>query len=1119
MASSSVQEEARVSLSAHAASPPCISLASFWPPLHMVESAWLNHGPFAFWLTEAVRPRILVELGTHNGFSYLAFCQAVRRLGTETSCFAVDTWKGDDHAGHYGEEVFTRLTTTNEENYSDFSHLIRGLFDEALPRFGDGTIDLLHIDGRHTYEDVLHDYETWRPKLSERAVVLFHDTRVRERDFGVWRLWAELSRQYPSFEFDHGHGLGVLAVGRSIPAGMRGLIEAAPEERTFIRAAYARLGAAVSTQYVLNAARACAAAQGREIAQLRFLGGSNDPETLTNASQALERVPDDEVTWDAVAEIAEQSRLNIEAIRAIVAETERVREQAAAASAVAGAQMAEQERLHAEARQAMVAETERIRAHEAAASAAAAAAAAEQDRLKTEALQAMIAEADRLREHASAAATSVAAVIAEHARVRGPGMLSADDAQALRDELAAAQAQQSAATAERDALRYSTVWRATQPLRRAGQAIPFSARRALRRILRASYWVLTMQVGRRVAEWREINANMSPTVVPPVPDSPNPATPASSSFPPVDVEYDRWVRDHDTLTDGDRVQIRAHIERLAYQPLISVVMPAYETPERLLRDAIGSVRAQLYPHWELCIADDASPSDKVTSVLREMAAEDSRIKWIRRDHNGHIAAATNSALALATGEFVALMDHDDLLAEHALYEIAAELNAHPNTEMIYTDQDLVDPSGRRYEPYFKPDWNIDLLLGHNLFSHLGVFRRELLTRIGGLREGVVDGSQDYDLVLRCAAASDQSRIRHIPEVLYHWRLMNEASSFSQVNLDRCVAAARQAIRDYLEGQGVQGARVLPAPATPIWSHVHWPLPLPPRVSLIIPTRDQAELLSRCVSGLLHRTSYTDIEVLIVDNDSREPQTLELFDRLLRDNRVRILRSPGEFNYSALNNSAVSEATGEVIVLLNNDIDIIDAGWLRELVSIAVRPEVGAVGAKLIYADGRIQHAGVVLGVGSHAGGRGIAGHFGHFVGKSEIGYFGQFSLAREVSAVTGACLALRKETYEAAGGLDAEHLPVSYNDVDLCLRIRALGLRVIWTPFAELYHFESASRSQNRTPEQIATALKEADYMRQRWGSVLDNDPFYNPNFDRADHFFRLAIPPRRKKRWQQQSV
>ena len=1086
MTLNSVEEGPPAPASASSASPQCLSLASFWSPLHVVESAWLEHAPFAFWLTEVLQPRVLVELGAHTGFSYLAFCQALHQLGLPASCFAVDTWKGDDHAGYYGEEVFSALTASNER-YAGFSHLIRDLFDDAQPRFSDGTIDLLHIDGRHAYEDVRHDYQTWRPKLSDRAVVLFHDTGGRERDFGVWRLWEELSRQHPNFEFDHGHGLGILAVGHDIPTGLRGLVQSNAEARLGTRAVYARLGAAVSAQYQLNVAGASIATQAAEISRLR---SDNDRHETAFATQGL-REQENAATAAAGARVAEQTRL---AGRAMVAEAERIRDRAAAASAVAAATVAEQARMHGEALRAAAAEA----------------------RQKVEAAQAMVADRERIREQAAAAATSLAAMVAEQARMTGEvRQARVDDIWALRAELDANRT----AAAERDALRYSTMWRATRPLRRIGEAMPSSVRRNVRRAARASYWLLTMQFGRRMAEWRAMPAGPSLEVASVAANAPLTLASPTAPLPQALPEYDRWVRDYDTLTDGDRVQIRAHIERLAYRPLISVVMPAYETPERLLREAIGSVRAQLYPDWELCIADDASPSGRVASVLREMAAEDSRIKWIKRDQNGHIAAATNSALALATGDFVALMDHDDLLAEHALYEIAAELNAHPETDLIYTDQDLIDPSGRRYDPYFKPDWNIDLLLGHNVFSHLGVFRRELLTRVGGLREGVVDGSQDYDLVLRCASASEQqSPPRHIPEILYHWRQMNEASSFSQVNLDRCIAAARRGISDYLGAQGVQGAEVVPASAVPIWSRVRWPLPpQPPRVSLIIPTRDQAELLSRCVSGLLHRTNYPDLELLIVDNDSREPRTSELFDRLLRDTRVRILQSPGEFNYSAINNNAVREATGEIIVLLNNDTDVIDGDWLRELVSIAVRPDVGAVGAKLIFADGRIQHAGVVLGVGNHAGGPGVAGHFGLSVNRNEIGYSGQLALTREVSAVTGACLAVRKDIFTAAGGLDAEHLPVSFNDVDLCLRIRTLGLRIIWTPFAELYHLESASRGLDRTPQQIARAAKEADYMRHRWGPMLDSDPFYNPNFDRADHMFRLAIPPRREKRWRQQ--
>jgi GT2 family glycosyltransferase len=285
--------------------------------------------------------------------------------------------------------------------------------------------------------------------------------------------------------------------------------------------------------------------------------------------------------------------------------------------------------------------------------------------------------------------------------------------------------------------------------------------------------------------------------------------------------------------------------------------------------------------------------------------------------------------------------------------------------------------------------------------------------------------------------------------------------------------------------------------------------------LIVPTRDKPALLARCAAGVLHRTDYPNIEMLIVDNDSRDPEALALLAKLEKDRRVRILPYPGPFNYAALNNAAVQEATGEVIVLVNSDIAIIDPGWLREMVSLASRPDVGAVGAKLLYGDGTVQHSGVVLGVGGPA----VAGHFGHHAARDDGGYAGQLALTRELSAVTGACLALRREVYEAVGGMDATNLPVSYNDVDLCLRIRERGLRVIWTPFAELYHLDGGSRGYEDTPEKMARAKKEADYMRRRWKRVLDHDPFYNPNFDLKDHTFGLAMPPRREKPWRRQQA
>jgi glycosyltransferase involved in cell wall biosynthesis len=576
--------------------------------------------------------------------------------------------------------------------------------------------------------------------------------------------------------------------------------------------------------------------------------------------------------------------------------------------------------------------------------------------------------------------------------------------------------------------------------------------------------------------------------------------------------YEDWMRDHDTLHASDVAAIRAHVADMPHR-LISVVMPVYNTDERLLREAIGSVVQQFYPHWELCIADDASTLPHVRKVLEEFAG-DSRIKLVWRPVNGHISAATNSALALARGEFVALMDHDDVLPPHALYEVAATLLAEPETDLIYSDEDKMDGDGRRFEPYFKPDWNYDLLLGQNYINHLSVFRRSLLQQVGGLRQGF-EGSQDHDLVLRIIELTQPHRIRHIPSVLYHWRQGAVAGSFSEVALAQCIAAARRAVAEHLERTGRTGTRVEPHPAGLPWLRVIWPLTREPLVSIIVPTRNHAALLARIADDVLHRTDYENFELIIVDNQSNEQDALALLEELQRDRRVKLLRFPGPFNYSAINNRAVAKAAGDVIVMLNNDIEVIDGGWLREMVSHAMRPDVGAVGAKLLYSDNTVQHAGVALGVkGTTEPIAGVAGHLGLGMSREETGYFGHIVLARQISSVTAACLAVRREVYLSAGGLDEENLPVAFNDVDLCLRIAETGLRNIWTPFAELYHLESASRGSDMTPRKAERFARECAYMRRRWGATLDNDPFYNPNFtlDNADH--RVARP-RRLHPWQ----
>jgi GT2 family glycosyltransferase len=1022
------------------ANPRCIGSASFWMPSHTFDSAWHEHSPFAFWLIRAMQPASFVELGTHTGFSYLAFCQAVQRSGLPTACYAIDTWLGDEHAGFYGEDVLSTLSAINERNYSGFSRLIRSRFDDALRYFPDASIDLLHVDGRHTYEDVRHDYESWQPKLSGRAVVLFHDTNVRERDFGVWKLWSELAPAHPSFEFHHGHGLGVLAPGLTVPEGLTELFNSGPQQRSGIRAAYARLGAAVHLRHQLDAAQERTAALGRELSAAAQAANAASDAAAKAATEAA-AAGRDAAAWRAIAESAKAER------------TEAV----AAAAAVTGAAVAEQARLQA------------------------AAARAEQQR------DALAAEVAWAREQTAGAA----AAVAEHARL----------AAAVSDEVLAKHA---AALAERDAVLNSTIWRATRPVRTVGAAMPVPVRRTARRMLRASYWIVTGQFNRRIKEWRTARAAV-PAAEPVQPPEPAPR-------PAAETEYDRWVRECDQLTDADRLKIRSHIGAMELRPRFSVIMPVYNTPENLLREALASVRAQLYRNWELCIADDASPSGHVSRILAEAAAEDSRIKWVRREQNGQIAAATNSALALATGAFVVLMDHDDLLAEQALYEVAAELNLHPDADILYSDEDQIDSAGRRTTPYFKPDWNIELMLGHNMISHLGAYRRSLVDRIGGMRPGY-EGSQDYDLALRAAAATDTSRIRHIPAILYHWR--QHASSFSKAREQACVAAARRAIGDYLASQGVSGTEIGPAPAVPAWTRVRWPMPDPaPKVSVIIPTRDRAELLARCTAGMLLRTDYPNFEILIADNDSTDAEALFLLRRLAENPRVRVLLCPGPFNYSAINNSAVREATGDILLLLNNDIDVIHADWLREMVSLAVRPDVGAVGAKLIYANETIQHAGVVLGTGSFYDDAGVAGHYGLNLPAEDVGHQGYMSLMREAGAVTGACLAVRKSVFEQVGGLDETNLAISFNDVDFCLRLRNAGFRNVWTPFAKLYHLESASRGDDMAPDKIERFTREVRYMRERWGSVLDNDPFYNENFSRADHTFTLAIPARRRKPW-----
>ncbi|SIO25905.1 Glycosyltransferase, GT2 family [Paraburkholderia phenazinium] len=564
-------------------------------------------------------------------------------------------------------------------------------------------------------------------------------------------------------------------------------------------------------------------------------------------------------------------------------------------------------------------------------------------------------------------------------------------------------------------------------------------------------------------------------------------------------DYDEWIERYDCIDDEQRAAIQKRIAVMPDRPLISVVMPTYNPKPEWLKEAIESIRNQLYPNWELCIADDLSTDPAIRPLLEQMSSEDSRIKVIFREQNGHISAASNSALQLATGDWVALLDHDDLLPEHALYCVANAIVANPSARLIYSDEDKMDAAGRRHDPYFKCDWNRDLFYSQNFFSHLGVYHKALLDTVGGFRIGI-EGSQDYDLVLRCIEHIDDDAIHHIPRVLYHWRVHAESTAGGADAKPYAALAGERALNEHFARRGVA--------ASVEWItrgyHAHYSLPATlPLVSLIIPTRNALKLMRQCIDSIVGKTTYSNYEIIVVDNGSDDPEALRYFESLGEDARIRVLRDDSPFNYSALNNSAVAQARGELVALINNDIEVISPDWLSEMVSLALQPGVGAVGAKLYYPNDTLQHGGVVLGIA------GVAGHANKHAQRPAYGYFGRTCLIGSYSAVTAACLVIRKSIYQEVGGLNEKDLTIAFNDIDFCLRIREAGYRNVWTPYAELYHHESATRGDEINPQRRVQFLTEIAYMQQRWGEVLSRDPAYSPNLTLDYEDFSLAWPPR----------
>ncbi|MBV6403636.1 MAG: glycosyltransferase [Flavobacteriales bacterium] len=560
--------------------------------------------------------------------------------------------------------------------------------------------------------------------------------------------------------------------------------------------------------------------------------------------------------------------------------------------------------------------------------------------------------------------------------------------------------------------------------------------------------------------------------------------------------YHQWMARHFARPSDLRDQAE-HIEGFAHRPLISVVMPVYDPPVHLLDAAIRSVMDQVYPHWELCIADDHSPNAEVRRCLERWMKEDDRIRVVFRKENGHIARASNSALELAQGTFTALMDHDDLLAPDALYHVVKRLQRAPDLDLVYTDEDKIDEQGRHSEAHFKPQWCPDHLLSRNYFGHLVVLRTTLLREVGGFRPGF-EGSQDYDLLLRVTERTD--RIAHIPRVLYHWRIHAGSAARSEEVKPYAYDAAKRALTEALDRRGepaevgfLEGFRGY---------GIRFTAPLKGKVSVLIPTKDKAEVLGTCLRSLFALTDHPDLEVIVVSNNSREGALFELLDDMAarEPERFRWYRHDVPFNFSGLMNFGASKATGDHLCYLNNDTEVIHADWLRTMHSWSQRPSTGAVGVKLLYPNDTIQHAGVVIGLG------GVAGHT--FVGyhKDGPGYFNYINTINNYSAVTAACMMVERRKLERIGGWE-EAFSVEYNDVDLCLRLREAGYHNVYLPHVSLYHFESLTRGHpHMTKESYERHLREVALFQERWRGYVDDDPCYNPNLGRGVHDWQFAL-------------
>lgn len=560
-----------------------------------------------------------------------------------------------------------------------------------------------------------------------------------------------------------------------------------------------------------------------------------------------------------------------------------------------------------------------------------------------------------------------------------------------------------------------------------------------------------------------------------------------------DYDYPEWY----ALTKPSEEELEAQKKVVFdYNPKLSVVIPAYKTPERYLAAMLDSLLSQTYEKWEVCVADGSPRGEGVERVLKRYALKDERIRYVILGENKGIAGNTNAAIEMAKGDFIVLADHDDTLAGNALFECVKAINSDPEIDVVYTDEDKLDiDGGELFEPHFKPDFNPDLLTSVNYICHLFVVNHELLLEVGGFREEY-DGAQDYDFIFRCTEKA--RKIYHVPKALYHWRChQNSTSSNPESKLYAFEAGAR-AVKAHYERMGIPVSKVEKGVDYGIY-HTVFEITGDPLVSVIIPNKDHTADLDLCMRSIIEKSSYQNLEFIVVENNSTEKETFSYYERIQKEfESVHVVKWEREFNYSAINNFGVTHAKGEYLLFLNNDTEMINPESIKELLGFVQREDVGIAGARLLYSDDTIQHAGVVVGFG------GIAGHT--FIGlhKAESSYFNQAMCARDYSAVTAACMMSRKSLFEQSGGF-SEELAIAFNDIDFCMKIRSLKKLVVYAPYALFYHYESKSRGLEDTPEKVERFNREIKIFSEKWPDILrDGDPYYNPNLTLRKSNFAL---------------